>query len=1186
MPRYTTKTYSRKGKNSDADKEFDDLFDDPGDKNGQNLSSKTASTHQKWGNMTYSRVTRKSAMQGKEPDPIPADPQPSPPPSSSRKRQHCEDSSGDPFSFDSDDDKGLPRKRALQTPPTKTNQILDNPQKSTLNKKIEIPNARQKKEGVENTERSLIKNVSKTVTKDIVISKSKQPAPASKEESTKVNIKSLDMRAKIATKSIDAGKPTKSSDMYVKPSSSTYGGKIAPKTVIKPKESTSYSSRPAENSSKPKKQMSMDMYVEKVSQNVYGIRMQEEHAYAQKSPPRGKAKGLAGQTEDLSMSQMEQEHAYAQKPLPNKMEEEHAYAQRIPKFMGATADSSVRTRVPLDRGGELTTIKITANKNSPIKTYGKLMNVSASNKLGQFDNTSSLKYVVLSKGPSKPVMPRTSSAPLLSSSNDTSSGKDDFDFDDEKDDFFVSSKKVKAVRTYSKYSSVTVTTKPSGSTTSHKVTSSQTSTGSMALSSSQSSSSSSHGKDTPPHTSLDTYKFDDSDNSDADGDFTNTIVQGLTRKVKATRSLTGRLSTKPSKAPSSIVNKIKSSPAKKAQYKATYNARPWQVDTSITAIELDLPEDLLSSSTEPKPSTSKPGLVRAVTYPTRLYQDTVTSLKCNRQEKPLYTVVKHVKQAHQCQESGESQEFIDDVEYLLDGLNNTETMSTRCLSAVSLASKCSASSFRMHLRAHGMVAKIFTALQDAAANPSLAISTAALLFMLSKDRLNMDLDRKSLSLLVQLMNAAPKPSSASSSKEYNRTKEKLRSTFQKLPIQMVKNIDLNCISTNYLAMESLLSLTSKKAGEWFKEELRVVGGLDHIVHSVASSVEDLSGVQDTLTDRMIDTLKKAERCLQVLESVTYMNTENQSYLITFEDFSLVSIIIKALRICEKFVQIYAEDEYSPPDDDMTITTREPGPVVRNCMLAVLRVLLNLTHDNEWGSTKMGEKEGLISTALCCVLQAPQYLPNEQRFDVLVLSLGLLINLVEHSAKNRKTLVNTRTQFSYDSQSEDDDDSVNVDDNKVSSIEALVQLFLQRQKAAKDAESQKDAFNDPEQLNDKSGEWIESEEGLEWVALPEKSGEDVQNSEENLKKTLTAALHKAGKHMEDSIVASYIALLVGCLIQDSRQTLTKVKQFLPDGDFGGMADMLRKFLEFMSLTTAVGNKGTKSISQVIEVLESS
>lgn len=39
---------------------------------------------------------------------------------------------------------------------------------------------------------------------------------------------------------------------------------------------------------------------------------------------------------------------------------------------------------------------------------------------------------------------------------------------------------------------------------------------------------------------------------------------------------------------------------------------------------------------------------------------------------------------------------------------------------------------------------------------------------------------------------------------------------------------------------------------------------------------------------------------------------------------------------------------------------------------------------EWGSTKTGEQEDLITTALNCVLKVPQYLPQEQRFDIRVL----------------------------------------------------------------------------------------------------------------------------------------------------------------------------------------------------------
>lgn len=78
-----------------------------------------------------------------------------------------------------------------------------------------------------------------------------------------------------------------------------------------------------------------------------------------------------------------------------------------------------------------------------------------------------------------------------------------------------------------------------------------------------------------------------------------------------------------------------------------------------------------------------------------------------------YTVVKNVKKTHQLQESGEFQEFNDDVEYFLDALRSSYPVSTRCLAAINLAQKCMVPSFRMHLRAHGTVIKFFKALSDA-----------------------------------------------------------------------------------------------------------------------------------------------------------------------------------------------------------------------------------------------------------------------------------------------------------------------------------------------------------------------------------------------------------------------------------------------------------------------------------------
>lgn len=74
-------------------------------------------------------------------------------------------------------------------------------------------------------------------------------------------------------------------------------------------------------------------------------------------------------------------------------------------------------------------------------------------------------------------------------------------------------------------------------------------------------------------------------------------------------------------------------------------------------------------------------------------------------------------------------------------------------------------------------------------------------------------------------------------------------------------------------METLLSLTSKRAGEWFKEELRELGGLEHIVKTIRECHRHING-QDVLrsgwTDPLLDKLRKVDRCLRVLENVSFL----------------------------------------------------------------------------------------------------------------------------------------------------------------------------------------------------------------------------------------------------------------------------------------------------------------------------
>ncbi|XP_074881638.1 wings apart-like protein homolog isoform X1 [Buteo buteo] len=647
--------------------------------------------------------------------------------------------------------------------------------------------------------------------------------------------------------------------------------------------------------------------------------------------------------------------------------------------------------------------------------------------------------------------------------------------------------------------------------------------------------------------------------------------------------------------------KIFSGP-KRSPTKAVYNARHWNqpesealpappvLKTPSVPVRLSSKEAIHKDDGVFKAPAPPPKVIKTVTIPTQPYQEIVTALKCRKEDKELYTVVQHVKHFNDVVEFGENQEFTDDIEYLLSGLKSNQPLNTRCLSVISLATKCAMPSFRMHLRAHGMVAMVFKTLDDSQHHQNLSLCTAALMYILSRDRLNMDLDRASLDLMIRLLELEQDASSAKllNEKDMNKIKEKIRRLCETVHN---KHLDLENITTGHLAMETLLSLTSKRAGDWFKEELRLLGGLDHIVDKVKECVDHLSS--DENEEKLVASLWGAERCLRVLESVTVHNPENQSYLIAYKDSQLIVSSAKALQHCEELIQRYnrAEDSICLPDNKPLPhqnVTNHVGKAVEDCMRAIIGVLLNLTNDNEWGSTKTGEQDGLIGTAMNCVLQVPKFLPQEQRFDIRVLGLGLLINLVEYSARNRHCLVNMETSCSFDSFcTGEGDDSLKIT-GQIDAVQALVQLFLERERAAQLAESQTDELikEAPTAQHDKSGEWQETSGEIQWVSTekPDSTEEKDKKEEDDEELDLNKALQHAGKHMEDCIVASYTALLLGCLCQESPINVTTVREYLPEGDFSIMTEMLKKFLSFMNLTCAVGTTGQKSISRVIEYLE--
>lgn len=299
--------------------------------------------------------------------------------------------------------------------------------------------------------------------------------------------------------------------------------------------------------------------------------------------------------------------------------------------------------------------------------------------------------------------------------------------------------------------------------------------------------------------------------------------------------------------------------------------------------------------------------------------------------------VRNVKKAHQIQEIGEFQEMDDDVEYLLDALQPNIQVATRCLSALQLASKCMTPSFRMHIRAHGIVPKFFKALEDAPSDASLGLCTAMVMFALSQDTLKMDLDRGSLELMLNLLECEGSHKQyGKDNKQHLEKKQKVRELCEEIQTQgKAIHLNLENITAAQLAMESLLSLTSKRAGEWLKEDLRELGGIEHIIKTVCECCHQITEYVTEWTEPLLEKLNKIERCLRILENVTSNNEENQKYVLHHKSQMFVKALCRFFNLLHNELTIYPTTEKSPKES--------AGVAIREALVPLLKVIINLTH---------------------------------------------------------------------------------------------------------------------------------------------------------------------------------------------------------------------------------------------------
>lgn len=61
----------------------------------------------------------------------------------------------------------------------------------------------------------------------------------------------------------------------------------------------------------------------------------------------------------------------------------------------------------------------------------------------------------------------------------------------------------------------------------------------------------------------------------------------------------------------------------------------------------------------------------------------------------------------------------------------------------------------------------------------------------------------------------------------------------------------------------------------------------------------------------------------------------------------------------------------------------------------------------FGSKSVGSQVGILDCSLFLLLRVPESLPEEKRFDMMMLALILLINLVEQCDDNKQLLIESK-----------------------------------------------------------------------------------------------------------------------------------------------------------------------------------
>ncbi|CAF1138354.1 unnamed protein product [Rotaria sp. Silwood1] len=555
---------------------------------------------------------------------------------------------------------------------------------------------------------------------------------------------------------------------------------------------------------------------------------------------------------------------------------------------------------------------------------------------------------------------------------------------------------------------------------------------------------------------------------------------------------------------------------------------------------------------------------------TTIIENGKTKLICPRDQKKMYTIVPNIRQPTTCEELGETQSYIDDMEYLLAGFQSDKLLASRCLSAVKFAELCVKPSFRMHLRTESALERVLDLLKDAPEVPCLNICTAFILYVLSSDTLTSGINLSTIHLMIELVNKNRSKNLINDDDEYKKMKQRILTIInQSLQDDIFYE---QRFDTCDIILETFVNICRNNIKEWLKNEARTLHIFDLIIDAINSIVQDLSNndFECYSLSEILIRYRKVCRYINMLEEFINDHSEqistnidiNRIYIVQYNQYLLFHSLSKLLDLSLVWFKQYS----STNDHNNKITTTsniktdntkcsDTYDIFRDGCKTIMSIFASLTNDCESHCDRLTSDDRFFSNLFRLLVTIEQSsLPNEDKFDSIALTLNLLINLVQNTKNVYKHLM--------------EDNMPGGSSKKI--YEYLANLFCEQESLAAKAESHEE------------NDWMMEDADND---LDQRLGiQNPKNNNNENEANFNRALQKAAGHMENTFVAAFTGIILGVvLLRDCTTYASQIRVLMPQKKFDTMAFILKKFTVFMQMSHAFTPSGVKILQEIISMV---